>query len=166
MFHRSKRDNNRERRETNEVGRKTGECYCSSILDIAFYSERYFSRNFHPVACSRYGLTASSGFPSRLRHRTRPWLLPFKVARHFSCLNFFHDPVLPLPTFCAETIKRVLVHLPKRRLDFDQVSLLASTLCYLWRCANFVVNFPRTCGGKLGEFPRRTAIRVFSSFRF
>lgn len=65
MFHRSKRDNNRsERRETNEVGRKTGECYCSSILDIAFYSERYFSRNFHPVACSRYGLTASSGFPT------------------------------------------------------------------------------------------------------
>lgn len=46
MFHRSKRDNNRERRETNEVGRKTGECYCSSILDIAFYSERILFEEF------------------------------------------------------------------------------------------------------------------------
>lgn len=48
MFHRSKRDNNRERRETNEVGRKTGECYCSSILDIAFYSERILFEEFSP----------------------------------------------------------------------------------------------------------------------
>lgn len=99
-----------------------------------------------------FSITAKSGFPSRLRHRTRPWLLPFKVARHFSRLNFFHGSTR-FERRCVlrklATIERVLVHLRnggKRRLD--QVSLLSSTLRYLWRCVNFVVNFPRSCGGK------------------